>query len=60
MAERDVREGEERIARQMALIDKLAHRGHSLMIYNAVVFLHDLQAVQRVHAAHLERLRNSG
>ncbi|TGP26311.1 hypothetical protein EN827_01110 [Mesorhizobium sp. M1D.F.Ca.ET.184.01.1.1] len=57
MAERHVREGAERIARQRALIDRLAERG--LPIYDAVVMLQAFEAAQREHIAHLQFLRNS-
>ncbi|WP_245513604.1 MULTISPECIES: hypothetical protein [unclassified Mesorhizobium] len=57
MAERHVREGAERIARQRALIDSLAERG--LPIYDAVVMLQAFEAAQRQHVAHLERLLKS-
>ncbi|CDX55583.1 conserved hypothetical protein [Mesorhizobium plurifarium] len=55
MAERHVREGAERIARQRALIDRMAERGQ--LSDEAQLFLDQLQAAQREHTAHLDRLR---
>ncbi|WP_292322649.1 hypothetical protein [Mesorhizobium sp.] len=57
MAERHVREGAERIARQRALIDRLADRG--LPIYDAVVMLQAFEAAQREHVAHFQRMLKS-
>lgn len=58
MVERHVREGAERIARQRALVDRLANRG--LPVYDAVVMLQGFEAIQREHVAHLSRLLKEG
>ncbi|AZO12913.1 hypothetical protein EN817_11335 [Mesorhizobium sp. M3A.F.Ca.ET.174.01.1.1] len=57
MAQRHVREGEERIARQRDLIERLAEHGHPTD--EAVKMLQEFQAIQLEHITHLERLRNS-
>ncbi|UCI23996.1 hypothetical protein [Mesorhizobium sp. B2-8-5] len=57
LAERRIREGEERIARQRALISKLTDQGGHALLYDAVLFLQALEAVQREHVAILARMR---
>ncbi|TGS51720.1 hypothetical protein EN844_33975, partial [Mesorhizobium sp. M3A.F.Ca.ET.201.01.1.1] len=57
MAERHVREGEAIIARQRALIDRLAQDGHPTG--EARKFLRKFQKAQEEHVAHLEQLRGS-
>ncbi|WP_181183613.1 MULTISPECIES: hypothetical protein [unclassified Mesorhizobium] len=52
-----MREGQELIARQEALVRSLKEQGQRLMIYNAVVFLQSLRAEQRERVATLKRLR---
>ena len=56
-AERQVRESEELIARQEALVRSLKEQGQRPMIYDAVVFLQSLRAEQRERVATLKRLR---
>ncbi|AZO72081.1 MAG: hypothetical protein E5V92_08675 [Mesorhizobium sp.] len=54
MAERHVREGEAIIARQRALIERLAQDGHPTA--EAEEFLLKFMETQAVHVAHWERL----
>ena len=57
MAERHVREGEALIARQRALIERLAQDGHPTD--EAQEFLRNFLRAQAEHIAHLQRLLNS-
>ncbi|TGP50873.1 hypothetical protein EN873_23740 [bacterium M00.F.Ca.ET.230.01.1.1] len=54
MAERHVQEGKAIIARQRALIDRLARDGHPTG--DAWEFLRKFQKAQEEHIAHLQRL----
>ena len=54
-AERHVVEGEEHLARQRALIDKLRRDGHDTT--TAVELLHEFERSQAVHVAERDRIR---
>lgn len=53
MGRRHVREGEARITRHLRLMDDLACRGHRVAWLQADRFLTQMEAFQRVAAAHL-------
>jgi hypothetical protein len=57
MTERHVREGEQRIANQKALIARLKHVGHAVPIDAAVDFLGQMEDFQRLSVEHLDRER---
>jgi hypothetical protein len=56
IAERHVRQGREHIARQLEIIQKL--RSHGYPTDGAERVLANLEHLQRLHEAHLERLQN--
>ena len=57
MTERHVREGEQRIANQKALIARLKHVGNAVPIDAAVIFLEQMEDFQRLSVEHMDRER---
>ena len=57
MTERHVREGEQRIANQKALIARLKHVGNALQFDAAVIFLEQMEDFQRLSVEHMDRER---
>jgi hypothetical protein len=57
MTERHVREGEQRIANQKALIARLKHVGNAVPIDAAVIFLEQMEDFQRLSVEHMHRER---
>jgi hypothetical protein len=57
MTERHVREGEQRITNQKALIARVKHVGDSVQIDAAVIFLGQMQDFQRLSVEHMNRER---
>ena len=57
MTERHVREGEQRIANQKALIARLKHVGNAVPIDEAVIFLGQMEDFQRLSVEHMDRER---
>ena len=57
MAERHVREGAERIARQKSLIETLIRGGHEKLLPQAHGLLVEFEAIQAMSEDHLARYR---
>ena len=57
MTERHVREGEQRIANQKALIARLKRVGNAVSIDAAVIFLGQMEDFQRLSVEHMDRER---
>ena len=57
MTERHVREGEQRIANQKALIARLKHVGNAVPIDEAVIILGQMEDFQRLSVEHMDRER---
>jgi hypothetical protein len=57
MTERHVREGEQRMANQKALIARLKHVGNAVPIDAAVIFLEQMEDFQRLSVEHMDRER---
>ena len=53
-----VAQGEEYLVEQREIVDQLEHRGHDPL--DAILFLEDLEDMQDVYVAHMDRLERKG